>query len=158
MTPTVIGPDWSFSGQSFWGSQAAALFSWEPMDFGLRSARVGQARSAEDKSQADLAFDAASSRDRGRQLLSARSWQTSKPYGRHRPTSTRWQVFNKSIHVLVDNQLRPGVDASRADAELARAKTQLYQAQQAERVALDTLASLMGTAGSEIQLDGGPPA
>ena len=67
----------------------------------------------------------------------------------------RWQVFDKSIHVLVENELRPGADASRADAELARARTQMYQAQQAERAALDTLASLMGTAGSEIKLDSG---
>ena len=54
ITPTVIGPIGSSSGQSFWSSQAAAFFSWEPLDFGLRSARVGQARSAEEKSQADL--------------------------------------------------------------------------------------------------------
>jgi outer membrane protein TolC len=67
----------------------------------------------------------------------------------------RWQMFDKSTHVLVDNELRPGVDGSRADAELARAKTRLYQAQQAERAALDTLASLLGAAGTEIQLDGG---
>jgi outer membrane protein TolC len=67
----------------------------------------------------------------------------------------RWGVFSKSVHVLVENQLRPGVDGSRADAELARAKIQLYRAQQAERAALDTLAALMGTAGSEIQLDSG---
>lgn len=66
----------------------------------------------------------------------------------------RWQVFNKSIHVLVDNELRPGADASRADAELARAKARLYQAQQAARAALDTLASLIGAAGTELKLDG----
>jgi outer membrane protein TolC len=59
--------------------------------------------------------------------------------------------------------LRPGADASRADAQLAVAKTQLYQAQAAEQAALATLAALMGMAGSEVQLDAGkllrlPPA
>lgn len=67
----------------------------------------------------------------------------------------RWQTFNQSVHTLVDNALRPGADASRADAQLALAKTQLYQAQQAEQASLATLASLMGTAGSEIRLDTG---
>jgi outer membrane protein len=67
----------------------------------------------------------------------------------------RWQVFNQSVHTLVDNALRPGADASRADAQLALAKVQLYQAQQAEQATLATLASLMGTAGSEIRLDTG---
>jgi outer membrane protein len=59
--------------------------------------------------------------------------------------------------------LRPGADASRADSQLALAKTQLYQAQQTEQVALATLASLMGAAGTNIRLDPGklletPPA
>jgi outer membrane protein TolC len=67
----------------------------------------------------------------------------------------RWQEFNKSIHVLVDNQLRAGADASRADAELARARIQTYKAQQEERATLDTLAALMGLAGNEIKLDQG---
>ncbi len=65
----------------------------------------------------------------------------------------RWRVFAQSTHALVDNQLRPGADASRADAELARATVRLYQSQQEERAARDTLAALMGAAGSEIQTD-----
>jgi outer membrane protein TolC len=64
-------------------------------------------------------------------------------------------VFNRSIHTLVDNALRPGADASRADAQLAVARTQLYQAQEAEQAALATLASLMGAAGTEIRLNAG---
>jgi outer membrane protein TolC len=69
-------------------------------------------------------------------------------------TVDRWQVFNQSVHTLVDNTLRPGVDASRADAELALAKTRLYQAEEMEQTALATLAALMGTAATHIQLDG----
>jgi outer membrane protein len=150
ITPTAEGPVGSSSGQSFWGSQAAALFSWEPLDFGLRSARVGQARSAEAKSQADLALTQLQVATAvGNYFLLAVANQ--QVVLAALANVDRWQVFDKSIHVLVDNELRPGADASRADAELARAKTQLYQAQQTGRVALDTLASLMGTAGSELQ-------
>src|SRR5579863_8382024 len=154
ITPSVEGPIGPSSGQSFWGSQAAALFSWEPLDFGLRSARVGQAQSAVDKSQADLALTQLQVATAvGNYFLLAVANQQAVTAAQ--ANLDRWQEFNKSIHVLVDNQLRAGADASRADAELARAKIQLYQSQQAERAALDTLAALMGTAGSEMKLDSG---
>ena len=142
-------------GQSYWGSQAAALFSWEPLDFGLRSARVGQARSAEAKSQADLALTQLQvAAAVGNYFLLAVANQQAVLAAQ--ANLDRWQVFNKSIHVLVDNQLRAwSGTVARADAELARAKIHLYQSQQAEHVALDTLAALMGTAGREIKLDSG---
>jgi outer membrane protein TolC len=154
ITPSVEGPISTSSGQSFWGSQAEVLFSWEPLDFGLRSAKVDQARSAEAKSEADLALTKlqVASAVGDYFLLAVANQQVVLA---SQANVDRWQMFNKSTHVLVDNELRPGVDGSRADAELARAKTRLYQAQQAERAALDTLASLLGAAGTEIQLDGG---
>jgi outer membrane protein len=154
ITPTVEGPIGPSSGQSFWGSQAAALFSWEPLDFGLRSARVGQAQSVEAKSQADLALTQLQvAAAVGNYFLLAVANQQAVMAAQ--ANLERWQEFHKSIHVLVDNQLRAGADGSRADAELARAKIQLYQSQQAERLTLDTLAALMGTAGSEIKLEAG---
>lgn len=153
ITPTVEGPIGPTSGQSYWGSQAGALFSWEPLDFGLRSAKVGQARSAEEKSQADLALTQlqVATAVGNYFLLAVANRQAALAA---QANVDRWQVVDKSIHVLVENELRPGADASRADAELARAKIGYYKAQQAERAALDTLASLMGEAGKEIQLDG----
>jgi outer membrane protein len=152
ITPTVEGPVGGSTGQSYWGTQAAALFSWEPADFGLRSARVAQARSAEEKSTADLALtrlDVAT--QVGNYFLMAAANHASVAAAQ--ANVDRWHVFNNSVHVLVNNELRPGADASRADAELARAKTQLYQAQQAERASLDTLAALMGAAGSDVEVD-----
>ena len=154
ITPTVEGPVAVSSGQSFWGSQAAALLSWEPIDFGLRRFSVGQARSAEEKSNADLAVTRL-------QVAAAVGNYFFTVLATHQAVAAaqanvdRWRVFNQAIHALVDNTLRPGADASRADAQLAVAKTQLYQAQQAEQVALATLSSLMGTAGNEIRLDSG---
>ena len=155
ITPSVEGPISPSSGQSYWGSQAMALLSWEPLDFGLRSAKVGQARTAEEKSRAELALTQLQvAAAVGNYFLLAMANQEIAAAAQ--ANVERWQVFDKSIHVLVDNELRPGADASRVDAELARAKTHLYQAQQAERVALDTLASLIGAARTEIQLDRGP--
>jgi outer membrane protein len=153
ITPTVEGPIGPSTDQSYWGSQAAALFSWEPFDFGLRSAKVGQARTAEDRSRADLALTQLQVASAvGNYFLFAVANQQAVQAAD--ATVERWQIFDKSAHVLVDNQLRPGADASRADAELARAKIRLYQAQQAQHEALDTLASLIGAAGTELQLDG----
>ena len=106
ITPTVEGPIGPSSGQSYWGSQAAALFSWEPLDFGLRAAKVGQARSAEEKSQADLALTRL-------QVATAVGNYFLRAVANQQVTSAaqanvdRWQLFDKSIHVLVDNQLRP---------------------------------------------------
>jgi outer membrane protein TolC len=131
------------------------LFSWEPFDFGRRSAMLGQARTAEDRARADLALTQLQVATAvGDYFLRALANQQARLAAQ--ANVDRWQVFNKSVHVLVDNQLRPGADGSRADAELSRAKTQLYQAQQAEQVALDTLAALMGAAGNEIAVDTGP--
>jgi outer membrane protein len=156
VTPTVEGPTGaSSSGQSFWGSQVAALFSWEPIDFGLRPAMMTRARSAADKSNADLAVTrlqvAASAGDYF--LMALASQQAAAAA---QANVDRWEVFDQSIHDLVSSELRPGADGSRADAQLALAKTQLYRAQQAEQATLATLAALMGTAGSEIRLESGP--
>lgn len=153
ITPTVEGPIQGSSGQSHWASQAAALFSFEPIDFGLRAAKVNQARAGEERARADLSLTRL-------QVAAAAGNYFLVAIANHEAAATaqanvdRWQVVNHSVHILADNELRPGVDAARADAELARAKTQWYQAQEAERVALETLAALMGSAGSEVQLDG----
>lgn len=56
IAPSVEGPVQPYSGASFWNTQAGALLSWEPIDFGLRRAAVDQARSAEHKSDVDVAL------------------------------------------------------------------------------------------------------
>ena len=153
ITPTVEGPIGASSGQSYWASQVAALFSFEPADFGLRAAKMSQARSAEEKAQAELSVVRL-------QVATAAGNYFLLALANHQAVQAaqenveRWQVVDKTVHVLADNELRPGAEASRADAELARARTQLYQMQQAERTALDTLAALMGVAGSDVQVDG----
>ena len=56
----------------------------------------------------------------------------------------RREVFAKTVHVLADNELRPGADAARADAELAAARILLLQAQGEEQAARSLLAALLG--------------
>lgn len=154
ITPSVEDPVGAYSGQSYWGSQAAALFSWEPFDFGLRPSVVGLARSAQDKSNADLAVTRLQVATAvGNLFLTVVAAE--QAVAAAQANVDRWQTFDHSVHTLVDNALRPGADASRADSQLALAKTQLYQAQQSEETGLATLAALMGAAGSAIRLDAG---
>jgi outer membrane protein len=152
ITPTVEGPVGASSGQSYWGSQSIASFSWEPVDFGLRPAIVRQAKSAADKANADLAVTQLQVATAvGNVFLTTVAARQAVVAAQ--ANVGRWQAFDQSIHALVDASLRPGADASRADAQLAQAKIRLYQIQQAEQAGRATLAALMGTAGTEIKLD-----
>ena len=63
-----------------------------------------------------------------------------------------WQVLLKSIHALVNAQLRPGADESRVQAELAAAQTQLTQAEQAMEVARANLAQFVGLNPSQVDV------
>ena len=62
-------------------------------------------------------------------------------------------VLLRTITAQVNAQLRPGADASRADAELAAARTQWIQAQQAADVARATLSQFVGVEPAQIALD-----
>jgi outer membrane protein TolC len=62
------------------------------------------------------------------------------------------QVFTNSVTTLVQNQLRPGADESRARAELAGARIQLIQAEQAEQVSRANLAQWLGVSPVEVQI------
>jgi outer membrane protein TolC len=62
----------------------------------------------------------------------------------------RADVVLRSISALVNAQLRPGADASRAEAELAAARTQLIQAEQAVEVARATVAQFVGVDPTQI--------
>jgi outer membrane protein TolC len=64
-------------------------------------------------------------------------------------------VLQRTIAAQVNAELRPGADASRADAEVAAARTQLNQAQQAVEVARATLAQFTGVEPSQVALDAG---
>jgi len=66
---------------------------------------------------------------------------------------SRMQTFADSVHVLVDNKLRPGADASQADAQLALARTQLIQAQTQEKVRLAALANFLELPSQQFKVD-----
>ena len=144
----------STSNDSVWGSAAGLLVSWEPFDFGRRAATVNAARAGQNVANSELSvtrLDVAVAVTNAFFAVVATQQRVSAATA----NVDRRQVFANSVHVLVKNDLRPGADASRADAELARAQVLLIQAEQAQSVSRAALAEVLGIAGSNLQIDVG---
>jgi len=140
------------SNRSAWGSAAGLLFSWEPFDFGYRGAKVDVARAIRNRATAEASLTrldvAVATVNAYLTVLAAqRTVQAAEADVERRDT------FNKTVHVLVDNQLRAGADASRADAELARARVNLARARQQEKTSRATLADILGLPDTAVQVD-----
>ncbi len=145
----------SASGQSAWGSATGALFSWEPFDFGLRHATVvgaeaalTQARAGETLTRLDVQNAVATAFLR---VLAAERVVTAAQADRDRRN-----VLLQSVQTLVNNQLRAGADASRAEAERAAAQTHLLHAQQALTIAQTTLVRVLGITTAGVTIAGDP--
>jgi outer membrane protein TolC len=127
------------------------IVSWEPFDFGLRGASVELARTQVNRASAaaeitrlDVGVRAADAF-----LRLAVEQETVRAA---RANVDRMDVFANSVGVLVQNQLRPGADQSRAAAELAFARIQLIRAEQAEQVARANLGQWLGVPASDVQI------
>ena len=156
IVPPITGPVLpSTSDSSAWGSAAGVLLSWEPFDFGYRSAAVSAARATENRAAIEVAVTrldvAAAAADAFLTLLAAQESSRAA-----RADVDRRGILAKSIHTLVDHELRPGADASRADAELAAARTRLIEAESREQAGRAALAAILGIAGSDVKIEPGP--
>ena len=141
--PSISGPvAVDAPGRSAWSSAGGALINWQPFDFGARAAQVNIAQNG--------ALAAASATNLTRLGIVA---ATANAYldvvAAHQLVSvaqanvSRMQIFADSVHVLVENKLRPSADASQADAQLALARTQLIQVQTQEKIRLAALANFL---------------
>ena len=153
---TVIAPitgpvPLSPSNQSAWGSAGGLLFSWEPLDFGYRGSKVDAARAAHNRASAEASLTrldvTVATVNAYLTLLAAE--QTVRAA---QADVERRETFTKSVHVLVDNQLRAGADASRADAELARARVNLARAEQQAATSRAALANILGIADQIVEV------
>lgn len=156
VVPPISGPaSDSASSSSIWGSASGLLLSWEAFDFGLRGASVDLARAqlARASASAELTQLDVGVRTADAFLRLAAAQETVRAA---RANVERQRVFADSVAVLVKNQLRPGADDSRAQAELALARIQLIQAEQAEQIARATLAQWLGVAPADVQISGDP--
>ncbi|HZT75345.1 MAG TPA: TolC family protein [Vicinamibacterales bacterium] len=146
--PSMSGPVLpSASSSSVWGSAVGGLASWQPFDFGLRhagvvsaEAAVARARAGETLTRLDVASAVGAAY---LDVLAAQRAVTSA-----QADLDRREVLRRTVRTLVDNQLRPGAEASRADAERAAAQTRLIRAQQGVAVAHAILMRLMGVTGA----------
>ena len=153
--PNPSGPVLDSSMQSFWGSGAGAQAYWEPFDFGYRHAVVQSAQATLQRTRAQTkltlldiqtaAADAVLSVVAAEQQVNAMQADVE-----------RRSVLARSVHALVDAQLRPGADDSHAKAELAAAQTGLILAEENVAVAKANLAQLLGIAGTEVEVIPGP--
>jgi outer membrane protein len=134
-----------------WGSAVGGLVTWEPFDFGLREANVAIASASKNQSEASLKrtqFDVAVSAVNAYLTLAA----AGDTVRAAQAGVDRAEVILRTTNALVNAELRPGADASRAQAELAAARTQLIQSQQATEIARATLAQFVGEEPSQIDI------
>jgi outer membrane protein TolC len=151
VVPPISGPVLgTTSMDSVWGSAAGVLLTWEVIDFGLRHASVqaAQAQTTVAKARSELTdLDVgAAAADAFLTVLAA-----DEAVRAASSNVDRLQVFDGAVRTLVANQLRPGADESRADAELALAKNQLSQAAQTAALARVVLAETIGAAGTRVE-------
>lgn len=143
------------ANRPFWTSGAGILLSWEPFTFGYRHAKVLSVEATANRTQAQVTLTrlgvASAVADASLAVLA----QEQRVQASQADVSRR-QVFTRSVHALVDAHLRPGADASRADAELAAARTHLIQEQETGDVGHIALAQLLGLAGTNIEIVRGP--
>jgi outer membrane protein len=142
--PSISGPVIGSNNLgTTWGSAIGALVSWEPFDFGLRRANIATAEASRKQSAASLGRTqyevAVTTADAWLTLAAAQDTVRAAQAG-----VTRAEAVERTISAQVNAQLRPGADASRAQAETAAARTQLIQAEEAVEVAKTTVAQFLG--------------
>jgi outer membrane protein TolC len=142
--PSISGPVLGTNNfGTVWGSAIGTSVTWEPFDFGLRQASVAAATSAKTRSEAGLRrtqFDiAAATADAYLTFAAAQETVRAAQAG-----VDRAEVLIRIVRAQVNAQLRPGVDASRAEADLSAARVQVSRAQQASEVARSILGQFVG--------------
>jgi outer membrane protein len=151
--PAMSGPVLpEASRASVWGSAVGALFSWEPFDFGLRGATVSAAEAATTRARAGEALTRLDVQAAvAATFLSVAGAQ--RTVNALQADRDRRDVLSRAVHTLVDNQLRPGAEASRSDAERAAAATRLIQAQEAVALGQIALARILGVSTGGVSID-----
>jgi outer membrane protein len=150
--PSISGPVLGSNNfGTVWGSAVGALVTWEPFDFGLRGSSVSAATASRTRAEATLKrtqFEVSvATADAYLTVVAAQETVRAA-----QASVDRGEVLQRSIRAQVDAQLRPGADASRAEAELSAAGTQLAQAQQAVDISKAVLAQFVGVQPQQITL------
>jgi outer membrane protein TolC len=153
VVPSISGPVLAADNtRSAWSSAGGAFVSWQPFDFGLRRAQVNSAQQGAAAATAGLNLTRldveAATASAYLDLVTAEQLLVIA-----RANLDRLQVFGNAVHVLVDNQLRPGADGAQADAGLAVGKTQLIQANTNVAVRRAALANFVGIPTATLEIE-----
>jgi outer membrane protein len=148
--PSISGPVLGTNNfGTVWGSVVGGLVTWEPFDFGLRQASTASAEASKAQSEATLRrteFEISTATlDSFLTLAATEEIITAAQAG-----VDRAEILRRTTNALAAAQLRPGADLSRADAELAAARTQLIQARQAADTARAVLSQFIAREPSQI--------
>jgi outer membrane protein len=153
VVPAISGPVLpATSAASVWGTAAGGLLSWEPFDFGLRTATVREAEAGVVRARAEENLTRLGVQQSvGVAFLNVVSAQQAVTAAE--ADVLRRETLARAARALADNQLRPGAEASRADAERAAAQTRAIQARQGLAVAGATLSQLLGIANCPVDVN-----
>jgi outer membrane protein TolC len=143
---TFDGGEWQ-SGASVWASWDVLAFSRQAAAIDQSLASRSEASAATNARRLDVAYRAA---DAFVALLEAQ-----EAVRLAQVAVQRAEVLVTVTKTLADQNLRPGADASRAEAELAAARTQLARAEQAREVRRAELATAIGKTELRIEADPG---
>jgi len=147
--PSISGtvPAKDYAPASAFTSAAGAYFSWEVADFGRRASNLRYYR--------DLAAAAGAQLDLARLQVGAHAGDAfltvlaaQQQLGVAQADVGRWQQIAAIIQALVDQQLRPGADASRAQAELAGARIRQSNADRNLAIAQANLSEALNATGA----------
>ena len=155
VVPPVSGPVLATETlDGVWNSAGGLLFAWEAIDFGRRRAGVDLARAESTIADAErrvTELDVASAAaDAYLGVLAADATLNAA-----RANLQRLSVFTDSVRTLVQNQLRAGVEQSRAEAELATARNRVVEAERNAALARVALAEAVGTPGARVDVSAG---
>jgi len=152
IVPPISGPVLvSASGTGVWSSAAGGLLTWEPIDLGSRGASIRVAETSAQRARATEALTRLELQQRAAsRFLQAAAAALAVDVAE--ADAARREVLVGAVRALVDNQLRPGAELSRAEAERAAASTRLIQAREAAQLARIALARAIGFDG-DIRID-----
>lgn len=141
-----------FNNQASWSSGASLVVDWEAVTFGRRQARRNQARVAIEQAQADYDGELFTHQvrvcDAYLIALNAR-----KSVALQAANLRRAQALQRIIRASTEGGLRPGIDSSVTNAEVARARLQWLESEQLAQQQVLRLTELIGQPNPTVQLD-----
>jgi outer membrane protein len=151
--PAVSGPGFgNVNMEPVFFSSGGASMDWAPLDFGLHKARITMAKDQYQQSVAQLAttkldvcLAAANAFLDGlvaeEQLKAALQNQSS------------FSQFAEVVHAQVNASLKPGADASLAEAQFANSRNDVIRANLARELALANLGNALGLGGKLVRIN-----